>query len=351
MNNNTYVIVMAGGIGSRFWPLSTPEKPKQFLDILHCGQTMLQQTVSRISSICPDENILIVTSEHYRSIVQEQLPQLSHSQILFEPCMRNTAPCIAYACWKINKINPEAQLIVLPSDQYVGNTDAFLSSIKTSLAYLKDHNTVVTLGIPPTEPATGYGYIQAATKKQLKENEIVPVADFKEKPDRPTAINYLLSGNYFWNAGIFIGKGSTFREAFHTYLPVMAEQFNSITAALYTEKEQQAVNELYPQCENISVDYGILEKLSAIAIVKTAFEWSDLGAWNALHQREDKDEQNNSEGHAKLVHTKNCLLHLPPEVDALIQGVEDLIIVFHNNKLLISHKNMEQQIKENSKKN
>ncbi|MBR2228522.1 MAG: mannose-1-phosphate guanylyltransferase, partial [Bacteroidales bacterium] len=256
---NTHVVIMAGGIGSRLWPLSTPETPKQFIDILGVGQSLLQLTVERFLPVCPPDRFWVVTSEKYVDIVREQLPAVPDDQILAEPEARNTAPCIAYACWKISGKDPDANIVVTPADALVLKTFAFADTIKKALTFTEVYDAVVTVGITPSRPETGYGYIHAA---EAVEGKIVKVSEFKEKPDLPTAEAYLADGHYFWNAGIFVWKASTIMQELRTYAPQIAGVMDRLAPSFGTEGETAALKELFPTCEKVSIDYAVMEKSS-----------------------------------------------------------------------------------------
>jgi len=350
---NTYTVIMAGGIGSRFWPQSTAAKPKQFLDILQMGATMIQQTVERVSAFCPVERIYVVTAKAYLPLVLEQVPGLKEEQVLGEPCMRNTAPCIAYAVWKIRQIDTEGCILVLPSDSFIPDTENFVQNMQLGLDYVATHPVIMTLGIQPSGPETGYGYIEADRSVELEEPTLYPVRSFREKPGLERAQEYLAQGGFYWNAGIFMASVATFKQAFRDHLPQIAQQFEEGADVYYTEKEQAFIDKLYPTCENISVDYGIMEKASNIVVQEASFSWSDLGAWNALHELQTKDSRGNTSfdpasGNRKVVYEEvsDCLISLPESTEAVIQGVSGLIIVQSENRLLICRKENEQEIKQ-----
>lgn len=346
-----YTVIMAGGIGSRFWPQSTPKRPKQFLDILQEGVSMIRSTVQRVQAFCPARNVYVVTSSAYAPLVQEELPELTQDQILGEPCMRNTAPCIAYAVWKISKIHPSATILVLPSDSYIPDTDLFVANMNSGLRYVNENPVIMTLGIKPSAPETGYGYIEAG--KPVQTNEAVfAVNAFREKPALDLAREYVEAGNFYWNAGMFMATVPTFKEAFKAYLPDVAATFDAGNELYHTDSEQAFVDQIYPGCANISVDYGIMEKAQNIVVQQASFRWSDLGAWNALHELQDKDNAGNTlfagkKGNRDVVYenVSNCLVSLPDNYQAVIQGVSDLIIVQADNRLLICKKENEQDIK------
>jgi len=336
---------MAGGIGSRFWPMSTPETPKQFLDILGTGRTMIQQTVDRFDGLVPMENIFIVTSQAYKSIINEQLPDIGDNQILLEPCMRNTAPCIAYATYKILQQNPEANIVVAPSDHLITDESGFKAVIQKGLAFTAANTTLLTLGIHPHRPETGYGYIQAG---DASEKGINKVAAFKEKPDLKTAEAYLSEGNYFWNAGIFLWSASSILSAFEAHLPQLVEIFKKGEALYYTEDEQGFIDENFPLCENISIDYGIMEHADNIYVMPADFGWSDLGTWGSLWEKRDHDDKGNSVvGSAvQLYDCKNNIVTVPDGRSVVLQGLKDYIVTEANGVFMVCQKSEEQRIKE-----
>ena len=349
---NNHLVIMAGGIGSRFWPMSTPECPKQFIDVLGCGRTLLQLTMDRFKDICAPEHIWVVTSARYAEIVYEQLPNVPKENILKEPCMRNTAPCIAYVSWKIRKQDSEANIVVSPSDHVVVDVPEFQRVIKNSLAFTESGSRIVTLGIQPTRPETGYGYIESDMNAEEKEQdagkEIRPVRAFREKPNLERAQEYFRQDTFFWNAGIFIWSADTIVQAMKTYQPEIAAIMDRLSPALYTSEEQQQVNELFPQCPNISVDYAIMEKAMDIYVYPAAFGWSDLGTWGSLHEKLTKDLQSNAVigNEVKLIESKNCIVHTADERRVVIQGLDGYIVAERNNTLLICKLSEEQRIKE-----
>jgi len=349
MKQNTYLIVMAGGIGSRFWPVSTEQKPKQFLDMLGTGRTLFQQTIDRFRDICPIKNMLVVTSEKYTGIVKEQCPELTGENILAEPCMRNTAPCIAYASYKVKKINTEATIVVTPADHLIADTGSFQQAILKGLDFVESHPAILTLGIHPRHSETGYGYIQM----KEKDKEIAAVSAFKEKPNRDTAIAYLADGSFLWNSGIFLWSVNTITDAFRKYSPVMARTFEKGSSFYYTSDEQDYINKIYPDCENISIDYSILEKADNLYVQKVTFDWSDLGTWSALWEKYPKTAFDNasSTGKAAFYESSNNIVHVSPGKSVVVQGLNDYIVVEANNTLLICSKKEEQRIKDFLKNN
>ncbi|MCT4643469.1 MAG: mannose-1-phosphate guanylyltransferase [Carboxylicivirga sp.] len=342
---NNYLIIMAGGIGSRFWPMSTPVTPKQFLDILGTGQTMIQQTIKRLEGIVPIENVYIVTGKRYKALINEQLPEVRDEQILMEPCMRNTAPCIAYASYKIFQKNQDANIVVAPSDHLIANETEFRKVISKGLDFVAANNVLLTLGIHPHRPETGYGYIQAGDRLDNCTNKVVA---FKEKPDLETAQNYLAEGNYFWNAGIFLWSAKSILSAFDSYLPKIAEIFRSGNSFYYTEKEQDFIDEHFPQCDNISIDYGIMEHADNIFVMPADFGWSDLGTWGSLWEKREQDEQGNSvvgDG-VKIYDCENNIITVPDGRKVVLQGLKDCIVTEANGVFMVCQKSEEQRIKE-----
>ena len=341
---------MAGGIGSRFWPMSTPECPKQFIDVMGCGRSLIQLTADRFDGVCPRENMWVVTSEKYIDIVREQLPEIPESNILAEPCARNTAPCIAFACWKIKKKHPRANIVVTPSDALVINTSEFRRVMEKALRFTDDSSAIVTIGIRPTRPETGYGYIAAANQLQT-DKEIYTVDAFKEKPDKETAEKYLAEGNYFWNAGIFVWNVRTITSVMRVYAPGIAQIFDRIFPDFYTEKENETIKKLFPTCEAISIDYAVMEKAQEIYVLPASFGWSDLGTWGALRGLLPQDKSGNATVGAdvRLYESKNCIVHTSEEKRVVIQGLDGYIIAEKDNTLLICKLEEEQRIKEFSK--
>lgn len=344
MNNNTYVVIMAGGIGSRFWPFSRTNYPKQFHDVLGIGETMLQMTMKRFEQICPTENIFIVTNKDYEQLVKQQLPQLSDNQILLEPIGRNTAPCIAYASYKISQINPDANLIVAPSDHVVLKQEAFNQVINTALEAASADDVLITLGITPSRPDTGYGYIQFIADG---EQPIKKVKTFTEKPNLELAQMFLNSGDFVWNSGIFIWSVQSILRAFRQYLPEVSEIFEEGSAKYNTGEEQNFIVKAYSHCRNISIDYGIMEKVDNVYVVLSDIGWSDLGTWNSLYTISDKDENANViDGDVMLYDTRNCIIKTPKDRLVVLQGLEGYIIAEHDNVLMICKLDEEQKVKD-----
>ena len=354
--NNHHLIIMAGGVGSRFWPMSTPEKPKQFIDVLGTGKSLIQLTVERFNTVIPIENVWIVTSEKYKSIVREQLPEIPETQILLEPCMRNTAPCIEYVSRKIYAKYPEANLVFSPADHIVLDVDTFRNVIKNSLEFTETRNVILTLGMMPTRPETGYGYIKRlqddkSTSQQVEGNKfnvIYKVEAFKEKPNLETAKSYLNEGGYYWNAGIFIWNAKMVVNTISDLVPELASVFDKIEPYFYTEKEQEIVNQYFPTCPNISIDYAVMEKSKEVFVYPANFGWSDLGTWGSLYTHLQQDENNNASvgENINLIDCKNCVIHTPKERKVVIQGLDNYIIAENDNTLLICKKDDEQKIKD-----
>ncbi|RGN49294.1 MULTISPECIES: mannose-1-phosphate guanylyltransferase [unclassified Bacteroides] len=352
MSVENHLVIMAGGVGSRFWPMSTPECPKQFIDVLGCGRTLIQLTADRFKGICPPENIWVVTSKKYADIVKQQLPELPESNILQEPCMRNTAPCIAYVSWKIKKQHPNANIVVTPSDHIVMNVEEFQRVIKSSLNFTANSDAILTLGMKPTRPETGYGYIEADLSCASSTNkEIYRVDAFKEKPDKETAEKYISRPNFFWNAGIFVWNVDTIVNAMRIYQPEIADIFESMLPYYYTDKEQEEIDKQFQDCKNISVDYAILEKADEIFVFPADFGWSDLGTWGSLHGQLEKDRDENAciGENVKLIESRNCVVHTSQERRVVIQGLDGYIVAEKDNTLLICKLSEEQRIKEFSK--
>jgi mannose-1-phosphate guanylyltransferase len=344
MNQNWYVVIMAGGIGSRFWPYSRNSYPKQFLDVLNTGQSLLQMTVKRFTTICPPENIYIVTNKDYEGLVKEQLPELQADQILSEPVKRNTAPCVAFAAYKIREKNPEATMVVAPSDHAIFHETEFISSIKKALTEAEQGEKLITLGIKPNRPETGYGYIQyienagAALKK---------VKTFTEKPQLELAQKFLESGDFVWNAGIFIWRVDSIVRAFEEYLPDQAEIFEEGRSQYYTEKEEGFIRKAYSQCKNISIDYGIMEKADNVYVMLADFGWSDLGSWNSLHEIRDKDANNNAiDANALVFDTKESIVKGDHDKLIVVQGLEGYLVAQCDDVTLICKKDDEQRFRE-----
>lgn len=342
---DTYGLIMAGGIGSRFWPVSTEDFPKQFHDLLGCGRTLIQKTFDRISKIIPAENILILTNERYKKLVLEQLPEISESQLVLEPAMKNTAPCILLSSLKIHKRNPNSLVLVAPSDHWIEDEKAFQENILTSFETCKNREVLMTLGIQPTFPNTGYGYIQydkheaAVVKKVLR---------FTEKPDYQTAKNFLSQGNFAWNAGIFIWSTQSILSAFQKYLPEMYQLFITGQNLLNTTEEVNFINRNYPLAENISIDYGILEKAENVYLLPADFDWNDLGTWGSLYLKSSKNAEGNAvlNNNAFLPDSYDNLIYAEENKKLIISGLRNYIVVSTSNELLVVPKEQEQEIKQ-----
>ena len=335
---------MAGGVGSRFWPVSTTEFPKQFHDMLGSGSTLIQKTFSRLSKLIPTENILILTNERYNDLVLEQLPMVKQEQVLLEPAMRNTAPCILYASLKIKKQNPDALMVVAPSDHWIEDEEAFSTNLQQCFDFCQKENALLTLGIQPTFPNTGFGYIEF---DKSDKNPIKKVNQFREKPDYQTAKTFLEAGNFLWNGGIFIWSITSITEAFEKFQPQMNALFQQGVDSYNTASEKQFINENYAKAENISIDYAVMEKAQNVYVLPATFDWNDLGTWGQLHEKLDKDENNNSVTNAKVVieNASNNIIRSDANKIIVVDGLHDYIIVDKEGVLLIYPKSKEQDIK------
>ncbi len=344
MNKDYYAVIMAGGIGSRFWPVSTTDFPKQFHDMLGTGQTLLQKTFSRLNKMIPSENILVLTNERYLQLTLKQLPQIEENQVVLEPVMRNTAPCILLSALKIKKQNPNALMLVAPSDHWIEDEDAFLEDVQICFDACQREDYLMTLGIKPTFPNTGYGYIEA----EKKENSVIKkVKQFREKPDYETAKQFLAEGNFMWNAGIFLWSVASISEAFEENNLVMHALFSEGIPAYNTSEEKEFIAKNYEKAENISIDYAIMEKADNVYVKKASFDWNDLGTWGALHDKMEKDSQENAvvraipymkDSHGNMVYSASKKL-------VVVDGIDDYIIVDKEDVLLIYPKKKEQDIK------
>ena len=347
--NNTYCVIMAGGIGSRFWPLSKTNMPKQFLDILGTGRTFIQQTYDRFKKVCPDENFYVVTSIDYKELVLKQLPELKEDQILLEPLRRNTAPCVAYACYKIQTINPEANIIVAPSDHHIQHEDKFLEQVKKGLEFVKYNDALLTLGITPSRPETGYGYIQIESKDFVNNTEnLHKVKTFTEKPDLQLANIFLASGEFFWNSGIFIWSLASILKAYETHLSSVSDLFKKGHKLYGTADEIPFLNKTYSECQNISIDYGIMEKANNVYVLCSDFGWSDLGTWGSLYECRNKDIEGNvvTGQNVMLYNSTNCIVNVPNNKLVVLHGLDGYIVVESDATLLICKKEDEQQIRQ-----
>jgi mannose-1-phosphate guanylyltransferase len=340
---------MAGGVGSRFWPLSRQGRPKQFLDILGTGRTLIQQTFDRFTTIVPLENFLVVTSVRYRDLVKEQLPQLKEEQVLLEPLRRNTAPCVAYAIHKIKLCNPNANLIIAPSDHLIIKEEEFIRQIRKGLDFIGHNDALLTLGIKPSRPETGYGYIQVKDKVNYNHHDnLYKVKTFTEKPDIEMAKVFIDSGEFFWNSGIFLWSLSSIMNAFDLYLHDISSLFMKGEKLYNTEDEVHFINKTYSECKGISIDYGILEKARNVFVLTADFGWSDLGTWGSLYENKQKDLQGNViNGENVLIYdTCNCIINITEEKVAVLHGLDGYIIAESDDTLMICRKEDEQQIKQ-----
>jgi len=344
MNKNYYAILMAGGVGSRFWPVSTADFPKQFHDMLGSGDTLIQKTFSRLSKLIPVENILILTNESYNNLVLEQLPMEKQEQVLLEPAMRNTAPCILYASLKIQKQNPNAVMVVAPSDHWIEDEDEFSKNLQQCFDFCQKENALMTLGIQPTFPNTGFGYIEF---DKSDSNPIKKVNQFREKPDYQTAKSFLEAGNFLWNGGIFIWSVKAITEAFEKFQPQMNSLFQLGVESYNSSNEKKFIEENYANAENISIDYAVMENAKNVFVLPATFDWNDLGTWGQLHEKLDKDENNNGVINAKVVmeNASNNIVRSDANKIIVIDGLHDYIIVDKEGVLLIYPKSKEQDIK------
>jgi len=340
-----HLVIMAGGIGSRFWPLSTPDYPKQFLDITGCGRTMLQMTVDRFCGIINTDNVWVVTSKKFRHYVEEQIEGIRPDHILLEPCMRNTAPCIAYVSWKISKEDKDANIVVAPSDHLVLDTETFISVIREGLDFVCNDDRILTLGMKPTRPETGYGYIEQG---ESVKGEICKLKSFREKPDLPTAVRYLRQGGFTWNSGIFLWNVNTIIGEIRQHAPQIADVMDRIRDSFFTSGEQDKVDELFPTCEKISIDYAVMEKTKKAYVLPAEFGWSDLGTWGSLYTLSEHDERNNAVigNNVRLIDAEGCIVQVPDGKQVVIQGIHDCIVAERDNTLLICKLDSEQRIKE-----
>ena len=344
---NNHIVIMAGGVGSRFWPLSTPEYPKQFIDILGCGRTLIQLTVDRFKGIAPMSNFWVVTNAAYVEIVRQQLPDIPVDHILAEPAARNTAPCIAWACWKIQQEDPAANVVVTPADAVVMNPEEFRRVIGNALAFTDRRDAIVTIGIKPSRPETGYGYVEALP---AVDGEICGVKAFKEKPDLETAAKYLAAGNYLWNAGIFVWNVQTIVNSIQKYNNPIAQIMTRIAKAFGSSEERSVVDGLFPLCEKISIDYAVMEPASRDGVVFTHpadFGWSDLGNWASLHDKLAKDPDGNGiVGNVHLYECHDCVVHAEDAKKVVLQGLDGYIVSEKNGRILVCKRSEEQRIRE-----
>ena len=344
-NKNFYIIIMAGGIGSRFWPMSRTQFPKQFHDILGRGKTLIQETFDRFEGFIPTENIYIVTNARYKDLVKSQIPQLQDDQILLEPVGRNTAPCVAYACYKINKINPDAVFAVAPADHIIHQENEFCADIELGLKACSQQSIIMTLGITPTRPDTGYGYIQFL--EDSGSDGYYKVKTFTEKPNLEVAKSFVESGDFLWNAGIFLFSAQTILGAFQNYLPDVADIFNGLNDVYYTDREQGQIDEAYSTCKSISMDYGIMEKAENVFTIPSSFGWSDLGTWGSVHENSHKDQDDNALPNRYMTYDSqhNVIRVANQEKLVVVKGLEGFIVVDTEDALLICPKEEDQFIK------
>lgn len=348
-NSNYYCVIMAGGVGARLWPLSNNSTPKQFIDVLGDGQTLIQKTFQRFARICPKENIYIVTNKTYETLTREQLPELTDNQIILEPFRRDTAPCIAYANYKIKAINPNAVVVVAPSDHYIEKEDVFVDVIQKGLEITSQSSCLLTIGIQPTSPNTGYGYIQYDEDEPLTGNpSVYAVKTFTEKPELEMAKSFIDSGEFLWNAGIFMWSIETINKAFETFLPDINDLFKQGEGLYNTPKEREFIDHIYQVCRKISIDYGIMEKADNAMVYAANFGWSDLGTWSALYDLQKKDDKLNAVvgNHVKLYDASKCVVNMPRNKVVIIQGLDDYIVAENNNVLIICKKSEEQQVRQ-----
>lgn len=342
---NTHVVIMAGGIGSRLWPVSTPARPKQFIDLLGVGKTLIQMTAERFMPVCSPSRMWVVTSEAYVPEVRRQLPYIPEDQILAEPAARSTAPCIAYACWKIMAKDSEANVVVTPSDAVVLKTERFASCIRKALEFTEMSGSIVTVGIHPTRPETGYGYICSSAPEM---DTVVKVDAFKEKPDAATAAEYLAAGNFFWNAGIFVWTVKTIVEQLRMYAPQIAGVMDRLAPSLYTPEEKEALARLFPTCEKISIDYAVMEKSDSIYVIASDLEWSDLGSWSSVGEKSTHDGHGNTAVGAdiRLDRCENCIVHAGDASMVVVNGLKDYIVAESGGNILVCPVSDEQRIRE-----
>ena len=342
---HTNIVIMAGGIGSRLWPVSTPEMPKQFIDLLGVGKSLLQLTVERFRSVADIAGMWVVTSENYVDIVRKQLPEMPADHILAEPVPRNTAPCIAYACWRIMREDPEANIVVTPSDAIVLKTELFSEIISKALEFTASTASIVTVGIHPDRPETGYGYICSSSKEECN---VVKVNEFREKPDRETAERYLAAGNYFWNAGIFVWSVSTIVDQMRRHAPQIAGMMDKIAGTFGTEEEKAALAEFFPQCDKISIDYAVMEKSDSIYVISADLGWSDLGSWTSAgsHIAEGPDGNRVVGNDVRLIDSEGCIVHVEECRKVVVKGLKDYVVACRGGNLLVCPAADEQKIKD-----
>lgn len=343
--NNHFCVIMAGGIGTRFWPLSTHKTPKQFIDILGVGRTFIQMTYDRFRRVCPPENFIVVTGTPYKDLVLEQLPELQEHQVLLEPHRKNTAPCIAYANHRIAAQNNKATIVVTPADHFIMKEDEFERIIRNGFDFVENHDALLTIGLQPTRPETGYGYIQ---KGKAVTDEINEVKTFTEKPNSELAKVFCDSGEFLWNSGMFMWTLQSIDNAFQTHLPQLNELFQKGKDKFMSTKEQDFINSIYADCQNISIDYGIMEKAHNVFVHSADFGWSDLGTWGSLYAHSSQDTNHNSliGKNIRLYESSGCIAHIPDENIAIIQGLKDYIVVQRENRILVCRRDEEQKIRQ-----
>lgn len=349
MNGQTYCVIMAGGLGTRFWPMSRTLKPKQFIDVLGVGKSLLQLTYERLLKVCPSENILVVTNENYVNIVCEQLPDLNRENVLSEPSRRNTAPCIAYAAHRIHSMNPDACMVVCPSDHIIFDEDAFTGHLEAALNESCEKDILMTMGILPTRPDTGYGYIQyLGAEKDVKDSRIRKVKTFTEKPQLELAREFIKSGDFLWNSGIFIWSVASIIKAMEKHMPEMNSLFAKGKGIYGSIDENDFIFNTYMLCKNISIDYAVMEKATNVYVIISDFGWSDLGTWGSLYENRQKDKNGNAVTgkNVLLYDTSNCLVHMPQDKMVLLQGLNDYIVVESDQILMVVKKADEQNIRQ-----
>ncbi|MDR3329319.1 MAG: mannose-1-phosphate guanylyltransferase, partial [Prevotellaceae bacterium] len=349
MQNSVYAVIMAGGIGSRFWPLSRNAKPKQFLDILGVGRTFIQQTFDRLTQLIPPENVVVVTSSSYKALVMEQLPLVRECNVLLEPLRRNTAPCIAYATYKLLAREKNATVVVAPSDHLILNEEKFIDTVACAMRAAEADKSLVTIGIKPTRPETGYGYIQVAESVEVaKSKAVCKVKTFTEKPDLEMAKVFVSSGEFFWNSGIFAWTLQAIREAFAAYLPEVGKLFEGGAGAYYTPAEEPFISNAYAECKSVSIDYGVMEKAENVHVVCADFGWSDLGTWTSLYLQAEQDSCGNAlqVGSAVLDNVHGCLVRTSAEKLVLLQDLSDYLVVDSDNVLMVCRRSNEGNLKQ-----
>lgn len=343
--NNQFCVIMAGGIGTRFWPLSTHKVPKQFIDVLGIGRTFIQMTYDRFRRVCPPENFIVVTGAAYKKLVLEQLPELQEHQVLLEPHRKNTAPCIAYANHRIAAQNSKATIVVTPADHFILKEDEFERIIRNGFKFVESNHALLTIGLQPTRSETGYGYIQ---KGEFAEAEINKVKTFTEKPNAELAKVFYESGEFLWNSGMFIWRLEDINKAFEAHLPQLNELFSKGKDKFMSTKEQEFINSIYAECQNISIDYGIMEKSQNVFVHTADFGWSDLGTWGSLYAHTSQDNKNNSiiGSNVRLYDSSGCIVHIPEDNIAIVQGLKDYIVVQKENRILVCKRSDEQKIRQ-----